>query len=146
MRKFLFGLEGVARLREAALRERTVDLARAQEAVQEAERVRREREGELKFTLRESPHGAVLHVRHLLERDAELRRLRAELMEQERLLASRKDQVNTRREHLMHARQDSEAVEKLRQRRYREFLTEVKRDEQKTTDEAASRGTRRKAA
>lgn len=146
MRKFLFGLEGVARLRDLALRERTVDLARAQEAVQEAERVRREREGELKFTLRESPHGTVLHVRHLLERDAELRRLRAELMEQERLLASRKDQVNTRREHLMHARQDSEAVEKLRERRYREFLTEVKRDEQKTTDEAASRGTRRKAA
>jgi flagellar export protein FliJ len=146
VRKFHFPLEGVARLRDVALREREVDLAKAQEAMQQAEAARRLREDELTLSLRSAPRGTVVHVRHLLEQDAELRRLRGELRRQEKVLATCTAKVDLGRERLVEARREAEAVEKLRARRYQEFLYEVLREEQKTTDEVAARKMRARQA
>jgi flagellar protein FliJ len=147
LRKFRFPLEGVARIRDMALREREIDLARAQETMHQAEEARRLRELEMKQSLRAAPRGTVVHVRQLLEQDTELRRLRVQLRRQEQVLAAASVRVDEGRGRVVEARREAEAVEKLRQRRYQEFLREVLREEQKVTDEAAARTVRlRKAA
>jgi flagellar FliJ protein len=144
MRKFRFPLEGVARVRELAVRRREVTLARAREELARAEEQRRLDAEAIRQSLRSAPRGSVVQVRQLLERDRELQRLRARLARQEEVLAEREAGMADERSRLLEARRDAKAVEKLRERRYVEFVREVVREEQKGTDEVASNRARQK--
>jgi flagellar FliJ protein len=146
MRKFRFPLEGVARVRELAVRRREVDLAQAHEALARAEEARRRSEEELRRSLRSAPQGTVVQVRQLLEQDRALRRLRSRLQSEHETLDSSAAGVDRQRGLLLEAKREAEAVDKLRARRYQEFLREVLREEQKATDEVASRRMREKRA
>ena len=142
MRKFRFPLEGVARVRGLAVRQREVGLAQALEALAQAEEARRRQEEEIRGSLRSAPRGSVVHVRQLLEQDRHLRQLRAQLARVKEREALGEAGVAEERTRLMEARRHAEAVEKLRARRYEEFLREVLREEQKGTDEVAARRVR----
>jgi len=146
MRKFRFPLEGVARVREVAVREREVGLARAQEELRQAEEAVRRTRDSMRRSLETAPHGAMVQVRLLLEQDHRLRALRhrfqGEAEERNRSAAG----VETQRLGLVDARREAEAVEKLRARRYQDFLREVLREEQKGTDEVAARRVRERRA
>ena len=85
MRKFRFALEGIERVRERDVRTHEVELAKTREALAEAERAREEcRVGAEARPWRQAPAGTVVHVRHLLELDAERRRLTGELRREEK--------------------------------------------------------------
>jgi flagellar FliJ protein len=146
MKKFRFPLEGVSRVRDLAVREREVGLAQAREALAEADEARERMAVRLRRSLEAAPKGTVVPVCQLLEHDAERRRLRVQLKREEERLLSRAAQVEAGRAQLVRARREAQAVEMLRQRRYTQFLYEVMREEQKETDESASRVVRQRRA
>lgn len=139
MKKFRFTLEGVARVRELGVKERERTLSAAREAQRVAEASCGEAARRLEQAVTAAPAGVVVQVRHLLELDAERRRLRTELLREESQLQREAERVEAERERLIEARRGAQAVEKLRERRYTEFLRAVVRAEQKATDEAAAR-------
>ncbi len=142
MKKFHFTLEGVARVRELGVKERERTLAAAHDAQRQAEEARVGAAARLEHAVASSPAGTIVHVRHLLELDAERRRLRTELLREENRLQHEDRRVEAERGLLIEARRGAQAVEKLRERRYAEFLRAVVRAEQKVTDEAAARSHR----
>jgi flagellar export protein FliJ len=146
MKKFQFPLEGVKRVRERDVRTHEIELAKTQAALAAAEAARNRAAAELKQAVAQAPAGTVVHVRHLLELDAERRRLTGELSREERKLQGHSQAVDAQREKLLGARRDARAVEMLRERRYLEFLQAVVREEQKETDEVAARIVREKRA
>jgi flagellar export protein FliJ len=146
MRKFRFSLEGVARVREHDVRAHEVELAKTREALAEAEMARENAATALKRSVAKAPAGAVVHVRRLLELDAERRRLAGELRREETRLEGTSQAMESERAKLLEARRGARAVEMLRGRRYFEFLQAVLREEQKMTDEVAARIVREKRA
>jgi flagellar export protein FliJ len=139
MRKFRFALEGIERLRARAVRLHEVELAKTRDALAEAERAREGAASALKRSVAQAPAGTVIHVRHLLDLDAERRRLTGELRREERRLEGSSQVMESERERLLEARRGARAVEMLRGRRYQEFLQAVRHEEQKMTDEVAAR-------
>ncbi len=146
MKKFRFPLEAAARVRDLAVREREIELAGALREKEAAELARRRSEESWRRSLGRARPGTVVDVRELLERDAERRRLRAVLGHDEERFRRSGDTVDSERSRLLTARRDAQAVEKLRERRYVEFLRAVLREEQKATDETASRRDQMKKA
>jgi flagellar export protein FliJ len=139
MRKFRFALEGIARVRARDVRTHEVELAKTRDALAEAERAREGAASALKRSVAQAPAGTVVHVRRLLELDAERRRLSGELRREERRLEGTSRAVESERERLLEAHRGARAVEMLRGRRYLEFLQAVRHEEQKMTDEVAAR-------
>jgi flagellar protein FliJ len=146
MRKFRFSLEGLARVRELDVRSHEVELAKTRAALAEAERARAGAADALRRSVAQAPAGTVVHVRHLLDLDADRRRLAHELKREEQRLEGTSLALETERERLMEARRDARVVEMLRDRRYLEFLQAVTREEQKMTDEVAARVVRKRGA
>jgi flagellar protein FliJ len=146
VKKFQFSLEPLAKVRSLAVRQREVALARAQEALADAEARRLEKEEELRQALNTAPRGAIVQVRELLEMDAERRRLRGQLRHAEQQLVRSSGAVEDERSHLLDARRDEKVVGKLRERRYFEYIRDLLRHEQKALDEVASRGTEKRRA
>jgi len=146
VKKFSFPLEGVSKLRERAVRDRELALARAHEELAEAEQAQRASQEELRRAVAHAPAGTIVHVRHLLELDAERRRLRADLLRKERRVESTHQKVVADRDQLVAARREAQVVERLRERRYLEFLRACLREEQKQTDEVAGRRHRTRSA
>jgi flagellar export protein FliJ len=142
MRRFHFALDGLGRVRSLAVREHEVALARAREDLAIAEAVHDRRAAEYHAAMRLAPRGSVISVRRLMERDASLTELRRQVHEQERRVAGAEARVATVRAGLVEARKEERALEKLRERRYREFTREVLRQEQKGHDETAARRVR----
>ena len=139
MRKFRFSLEGVARVRARDVRAHEVELAKNREALLEAERARNDAASALHLSVSQAPAGTVVHVRRLLELDAERRRLAGALRREEERLMGSSQAVESQRGRLLEARREAKAVEMLRGRRYLEFLQAVRHEEQKATDEVAGR-------
>ena len=146
MRKFQFPLDGVRRLRTLEVRRHEVELARAREALAQAESARERTTERLAATLKSAPRGRIVHVRQALDHDEQLRGLRHELEQHGRCLADGSARVETQRTRLIEARRGKEAVEKLRERRYIEFLQAVLKEDQKIHDEVASRVREHRAA
>lgn len=139
MRKFRFALEGIERLRARDVRTHEVELAKTRDALAQAERAREGAASALKLSVAQAPAGTVVHVRHLLELDAERRRLTGNLRREEARLEGSSQAVESERGRLLEARRGARAVEMLRGRRYLEFLHAVRQEEQKMTDEVAAR-------
>ncbi len=139
MRKFSFALEGAARVRELRVRACQAELARTELELQAAEEESRQAGEAVRRSMQSAPQGMMVQVHHLLERDDRLRRLKADARVKEENLKRNLTEVEEGRARLVEARRGAKAVEKIRERRYIEFLRAVLSDEQKTTDEAASR-------
>jgi flagellar export protein FliJ len=145
MRRFRFRLEGAHRVREIVVRERELGLARARRELEAASESRRAAEEKVRSAL-EAPRPTVISVSRLIEQDAEQRRLLHELRREQEHLSEWSARVEDERALLLEARRDVKAVEKLRERRYLEFLREVIRQEQKGVDEVAARTFRERRA
>jgi flagellar biosynthesis chaperone FliJ len=139
MRKFRFALEGIERLRARDVRTHEVELAKTRDALAQAETAREGAASALKRSVAQAPAGTVIHVRHLLELDAERRRLTGELQREEKRLEGSSLAMESEMVRLLEARRGARAVEMLRGRRYEEFLQAVRQEEQKMTDEVAAR-------
>lgn len=146
MRKFRFPLEGAARVRELRVKACQADLARTQLDLQRAEEEQRSAEDRIRRSMEGAPQGMMVQVRHLVERDNRLRRLEEDARAKEENLKRTITEVEEGRARLVEARRGARAVEKIRERRYVEFVRAVLGEEQKTTDEAASRSHRAKEA
>ncbi len=146
MRKFSFPLEGAARVRELRVKSCQAELARTQLESKEAEEESRLAEEAIRRSVQSAPQGMMVQVQHLVERDNCMRRLKADARMKEENLKRTLTEVEEGRARLVEARRGARAVEKIRERRYVEFLKAVLSDEQKMTDETASRSHRGKEA
>jgi len=139
VKKFQFGLEGVARVRKHELKTRQTALADASRELQAAEETRTRLVAVLKETLEQSPRGSVVDIRALLTLERERESLRRQLLRENLRVEQSLDRVERERRDLLESKRRSEAVEQLRQTRYAEFVRAVLRDEQKVTDEVAGK-------
>ena len=142
MKRFRFPLDGLQRVREQQVREREIALARKVKEHRETGRMRDGQMERLEVSVRKAPRGQVVDVTELLESERERHRLRRDLRDTEEKLAGWALQIEEERVHLLTAHREAEAVARLRERRYLEFVREVLRADQKQTDEVASRGER----
>jgi flagellar export protein FliJ len=138
MRGFRFALRGLEKVREARVDEARLTLARSEAArLAEKERImglEQEIEGTTGGVVREG----VLDLKALLEEEqylSDLRRRRSEALER---MDTWIGAVESDRQRLLQARKEHKALERLRERRYLEFVREVMREEKQATDEAAS--------
>lgn len=146
MKRFRFPLEGVSKVRENEVKAREGTLARAQRGLEEAGNAQRQLIDAMRSSLRHRPSGTVVDVSDLIELERERARIRGALLQQDEKLRGWLRQVETERDGLLEAKRKSEAVEKLRERRYLEFVQQLLREEQGHTDEVAGRMRMRRAA
>ncbi len=96
-------------------------------------------EQEIAATAGESQREGVLDMNILIEEEhylEDLRRRRSEALER---LETWITAVEADRLRLLNVRKEQKAIERLRERRYLEFMREVLRDETQTIDEAAGK-------
>ncbi len=139
VRRFRFALQGLEKVRQARVDEARLALARSEET-KRAEEVRiMGLEQEMAATAVGSKRDGVLDMNALLEEEQyidDLRQRRGEALERlETWIAA----VEADRQRLLRARKEQKALERLRERRYLEFVREVMRDETQTIDEAAGK-------
>jgi len=146
MKKFRFSLEGVSKLQGMAVRHSELTLARAWEALLHAESERTSKQSALSRSVHSAPRGSFVAVQHLCDHDAEVRRLQVELAKSSTRRDGQAALADAARGNLIEARRRAKAVEKLRERRYLEFVREILREEQKGMDETASRRYQEKRA
>ncbi|MFN8548496.1 MAG: flagellar export protein FliJ [Candidatus Eisenbacteria bacterium] len=139
MKRFRFPLEGVSKVRETEVKSREATLARAQRGLAEAGEAQRRLVDAMRQSFRARPAGTVVDVSDLLEVERERARIRGALIQQDEKLRGWLREVESERDQLLEAKRRAEAVEKLRERRYLEFIQQVLREEQGQTDEVAGR-------
>lgn len=140
VKRFRFALAGLEKVRQARVDTARLVLARTEAAKRvEEERIMR-LEQRIEKTVVDSSREGILDVTAVLEEERfvdELKRQREEAL-------TRLDQwiesVDRDRAHLVELRKEAKALERLRERRYLEFVQEVLREEGQLTDEAASVG------
>ncbi|MFH1144397.1 MAG: hypothetical protein V1774_07645 [Candidatus Eisenbacteria bacterium] len=137
MKRFRFRMEGLEKIREAA-----VDRARLRLAG--SERVRRTEEerlmqidAALAREVGSVPRTGMLDTHALLEEERRVLSLRDERQAAIVRLDEWIQTVETDRERLLGARQEARALARLRERRYLEFVREVLHDEKEQIDESA---------
>jgi flagellar FliJ protein len=138
VKQFRFPLAGLEKVRQAREDQARLALARS-EAAQRAEEDHIMRlEQEMVHTAKASAREGVLNVDELVAEErylGELRRQRTEaLVRLEQWIGA----VEQDRQRLLQARKERKALERLRERRYLEFVQEVLREEGQLTDEAGS--------
>lgn len=139
MKRFRFPLEGVSKVRDNEVKAREATLASAQRELHAARETKSRLIDAMRSSLRRPGQSNVIDVTDLLALERERNRLRAQLTQQDEHLRNWIRQVEAERDRLLEARQKAEAVEKLRERRYLEFVQQVLREEQGMTDEVAGR-------
>lgn len=139
MKRFRFALEGLEKVRQARVDEAQLALARSEMARRaEEERVMSLEQG-IAATAGASQREGILDLNALIEEEQyidELRRQRSDAFER---LETWITAVEADRVRLLNARKEQKALERLRERRYLEFMREVMRDETQTIDEAAGK-------
>ena len=139
MKRFRFALHGLEKVRQARVDEARLRLARSEGTKRAEEERIMSLEQEIAATAADSKRDGVLDMNALLEEDRyidDLRRRRGEALERlETWIAA----VEADRQRLRLARKEQKALERLRERRYLEFVREVMRDETQTIDEAAGK-------
>lgn len=147
MKRFQFPLDGLVKVRTQEVKTKQAQLASASRELAAAETARGRLADALRSSLRTAPHGSVVDVSSLLELERERMRLRHAMEEETTRIDQWLRRVEDERLQLTMARKRAEAVERLRQQRYLDFVRAIVRDEQKETDEVAGRVARgRKAA
>jgi len=146
MKRFRFALRGLEKVRQS-------EVDRAYRKLAESERARRSDEEELMAltTALEAGWGQVARTGRVdgaaLDAEANyvglLRHRRAAVEVQ---LGERIAQVEADRQQLMAARRELKAIERLRERRYLEFLQEVMRDEREQLDDLGGQRHQRRVA
>ena len=140
MRRFRFALQGLEKMRQARVDEARLTLARSQGAQRAEEELIMNLGQEIENTAAEATRDDILDMTELLEEQrytGELRRRRADALERlEGWIAV----VEGDRQRLIKASQEHKALERLRERRYLEFVQDVLREEGQITDEVASTG------
>lgn len=144
MKSFRFSLGGLEKVRQAQ-----VDSARLALAASETARGAQEEEimslnRSIDETTNASQRDGVLDVDELLVEERFSGAQRRKRDEQLRRLADMIARVEKDRERLTDARKEHRALERLRERRYLEFLQALLREEREQMDEAASVGNRRR--
>lgn len=138
MKRFQFPLSGLEKVRLARVDQARLVLARSEAAKMTEEEELMKLEGKMKGTAEKASREGVLDMTAIIEEQVyqdDLRRKRDESRERlEQWMA----QVESDRQRLMGARKEHKALERLRERRYLEFVQEVLRDENIASDEAAS--------
>ncbi len=138
MRPFRFSLAGLEKVRQAAVDRAELALARSEAAKRAEEGHIMGLEQAMVSAATASSREGVLDVGGLMEEEAylhQLRRQRSEAMGRlEQWIAS----VERERQGLLQARRERKALERLRERRYLEFIKDVVRDENDVIDEVAS--------
>jgi flagellar export protein FliJ len=141
-------LEGLRKVREETARQKALELAQHRRAAHDAHESARQageetREGEKRiregFTGRTSGWELKQGEIHLMD-------LRKRQSASENRHAEETQAAERARGRLQAAEREREAIDRLRDRRYVEFLKAVLREEQQGTDEAAAEQFRRKAA
>lgn len=139
MKRFRFALQGLEKVRQARVDEARLQLARSEETRRAEEERIMSLEQKIAQTAAESKRDGVLDMQALLDEDRyldDLRQRRGEALERlENWIAA----VEADRQRLLRARKEQKALERLRERRYLEFVREVMRDETETIDEAAGK-------
>ena len=140
MKSCRFALSGVEKVRQARVDAAGLALAHSEAAKRAQEDRMMRLEQEMVSTATASSREGVLDVPGLLREEqyvGELRRQRDETL-------GRIEQwitvVEQDRQELLKARLERKALERLRERRYLEFVKDVLRDENQVTDEAAAVG------
>lgn len=139
MKRFRFALEGLEKVRQARVDEAQLALARSEAARRAEEERVMSLEQDIATTAVESQREGVLDMNALIEEEHyidDLRRRRSEALER---LETWITAVEADRLRLLNARKEQKALERLRERRYLEFMREVMRDETQTIDEAAGK-------
>jgi flagellar export protein FliJ len=138
MKRFKFSLSGLEKVRQAKVDQARLTLARSEAARKAEEGEIMRLEGEMEGTAAAAIRDGVLDMTSVLEEQAyqtELRRKRDATRERlQQWIAS----VEEDRQRLMRARKEHKALERLRERRYLEFVQEVLHQENEATDEAGS--------
>jgi flagellar export protein FliJ len=139
MKRFRFALEGLEKVRQARVDEAQLALARSEAARRAQEGRIMSLEQEIATTAAESKREGILDMNALLEEEQyidDLRRQRGEALER---LETWITAVEADRQRLLNARKEQKAIERLRERRYLEFMREVMREETQMIDEAAGK-------
>jgi len=140
VKRFRFALSGLEKVRQARVDEARLVLARS-EARKRGEEVRiMTLEQKIKETAAKGNRDGVLDMTELLEEQEYLRDLRRQREDALTRLDGWIQAVEQDRQRLLQARREHKALERLRERRYLEFVKEVLREETQTTDEAGSYG------
>ncbi len=137
MKRFRFALQGLLKVQEAAVDGRRRQLARSEGAC------RAEEEGVMNLERRIAqstgvvPREGELDVSALAAEERHLRLLQRHRADALARLRGWIAAVEEDRRHLVQARRKLEATERLRQRRYLEFVREVLREETREIDDVA---------
>lgn len=148
VKRFRFALQGLERLRQARVDQGRLVLARSEAARWAEEKRIMSLEREMEETAGASSREGILNTTGLLEEERYVGELRRQREGAQERLAQWITAVEEDRQKLLRARKKHKAIERLRERRYLEFVQEVMRGEGKVIDEAASVADwrRRKAA
>ncbi len=138
MKSFRFSLGALEKVRQARVDQARLELARSEAAKQAAEEMIMNLEGEMKGTAARASRDGILDMTAIMEEQAYQDDLRQKREETRERLQQWISQVEEDRQRLMKARKEHKALERLRERRYLEFVQEVLRDENMNSDEAAS--------
>lgn len=139
VKRFRFALQGLEKVRQARVDAARLALARSERTRREEEERIMSLEQEITATAADAKRDGVLDLNVLLEEEQyidDLRHRRGEALERlETWIAA----VEADRQRLLRARKERKALERLRERRYLEFVREVMRDETQSIDEAAGK-------
>ncbi len=138
MKRFRFRMQGLEKVRQARVDCARLALARSEKTRRaEEERIMKLEQGVQETTAAATREG-VLDMTELLAEQryiAELRRQREDALQRlEAWIAT----VEQDRQRLLQASKEQKALERLRERRYLEFVQEVLREESQVSDEAAA--------
>ncbi len=147
MKRFRFPLDALIKVRQAKVDEARLKLAETERSRLREEELIMEISRKIEEAAEQSERSGAIDAVSLAAEQEYVGHLRAEreraLSRLERWIAL----VEKDRKRLLEARRDLEALERLREKRYLEFVREVLREETKEIDEAASvRHARKEAA
>lgn len=137
MRTFRFSLAGLEKVRQAAIDRAELELAKSEAAKRAEEEHIMGLEQAMVSAATASSREGVLDLGELMEEEAYLHELRRQRSEAAARLEQWIASVEGDRQRLLQARRERKALERLRERRYLEFVKDMLRDENDVIDEAA---------
>ncbi len=139
MTKFSFRLQAVLKLKsqleEKAKGEFAMAMLKLQAERRKLQQIQQEQSGCMEELRQHEETG--ITVGRLKEFNAYIMLLRDHITEQKIAVNEARENADKHREKLIKAVQEREILEKLRERKYEEFLQSVRKDEQKHLDEVA---------
>ncbi|MFQ5649089.1 MAG: flagellar export protein FliJ [bacterium] len=132
-----FRLQRVLEIRKVIEKEKEKDLSLARITLQREKQILQALQGRKNAFAQEMNQATRTNVQHIVERHLYLNTLLSAIDEQCNVITAVKQQVETKRQHLLQATQDKKVLEKLQEKKEREFLKNQERQEQGFLDELA---------